>query len=74
MPYHIQTPHLEKKIQINEEEKNRYVHDLLLHIHKGYMHVLVDVLLISLFVIIVIKETALQDIISEQSRGSICRY
>ena len=57
-----------------KKKKKRYVHDILLYIHKGYMHVLVDVLLISLFVLIVIKETALQDIISEQSRGSICRY
>ena len=57
-----------------KKEKKRYVHDILLHIHKGYMHVLVDVLLISLFVKIFIKETALQDIISEQSRGSMCRY
>ena len=32
-----------KKIQINENKKKRYVHDILLHIHKGYMHVLVDV-------------------------------
>jgi hypothetical protein len=57
-----------------KKEKNRYVHDILLHIHKGYMHVLVEVLLISLFAIFFIKETVLQDIISQQSRGSICRY
>jgi hypothetical protein len=74
MPYHIQTPHLKKKFKLMKTKKN----DMYMIYYYIFTRVtcmyLWTFLLISLFVIIFIKETALQDIISEQSRGSMCRF